>query len=297
MATFHIGKLGLKTEPMYRLKDWKKAREVEWKSLQMGLNEVTVWDCTKQAFSPKPPAKVPVPVVLTTSSVNPLGRVDPVVKQKRYDRFVAASGLGSRAKFGSAFTRAFGTPTIPFPERDVQRKLDKRYRHVICYERFDRHILLTRQDEGRLGDYLILCFPARIIWWAVQVGICGTEKRVVIPEDSLFEDGSVYNRIEYRFQTKGPYKKLPEPRMEIIDLSTTVPSAMGRFEYEFPSSLQTPLWRRFLRDDAAAKIKAAKAAGFTTGPGSPYATKFSPNFSLLRARRDAELKRLHDKYG
>ncbi|MEM6276391.1 MAG: hypothetical protein AAF714_05535, partial [Pseudomonadota bacterium] len=212
MATLRIGNLGLRQEPIGRLDDWRKVRRVDWRNIQMGLNEVTVWDCTKQDFAPNPPNSVPVPVVLTSSAVNPLGRIDKSVRDQRYARFVGWSGLGSIKAFGNALANVFSTPTIPFPRAKILSQIDKRYRHVICYERFDRHILLVPDRPNPRGDYLILCLPERVRWWAVTVGICGTERELEHLAEDPFGGLEAPRWITYVFTAAGPYKKLPAPR-------------------------------------------------------------------------------------
>lgn len=298
MTTFRVGKLGLKTEPIQDLADWDKARKFDWQSLQMGLHEVTVWDCTKQGFTPQPKKNVALPVVLTTSSINPLGRLDKVARQRRYDRFVKASGLGSPEAFGKAFARNFVTPTIPFPQADVLATIDKRYRHVICYERIDRYILITPQQRNPRGDYLILCLPEKVRWWAVTVGICGTETRVEEHSNFPFEDEFFPKVVKYIFQQAGTYKKLPEPRMNLVHLRNLVKGSPSPAEYVLPKSVQSTTWRTFLRDDANMKTaKAKKLGASTTGYLSPYAINFSPNLNYLWERREAEKKRLWNKFG
>ncbi|MEM9435892.1 MAG: hypothetical protein AAGA15_02540 [Pseudomonadota bacterium] len=298
MATFRIGKLGLKTQPIQDLADWDKARKFDWRSLQMGLHEVAVWDCTKQAFTPRPNKGVPVPVILTTSSVNPMGRIDKVARQKRYDRFVKASGLGSPQAFGKALEKNFVTPTVPFPEADVLAAIDKRYRHVICYERLDRFILITPRQQNPRGDYLILCLPEKVRWWAVTVGICGTEKRV--EEDPLlpFENQLPIRTVKYVFLQAGTYQKLPQPRTELISLRNLVKSPRYATKYTLPNSVQSPVWRAFLRDDANMKIAKSKKLGTTTlGALGPYGIHFLPNPNYLWDRHEAEKKRLWNKFG
>ncbi|MEM9348876.1 MAG: hypothetical protein AAGA47_01330 [Pseudomonadota bacterium] len=296
MATFRIGKLGLKTQPIQDLADWDKARKLDWRSLQMGLHEVAVWDCTKQAFTLRPNKGVPVPVILTTSSVNPMGRVDKVARQSRYDRFVKASGLGSAQAFGKAFEKSFATPTVPFPEADVLAAIDKRYRHVICYERLDRYILITPRQQNPRGDYLILCLPEKVRWWVVTVGICGTETRIQSTEESpLLEEPLKVT--SFVFVAPGIYEKLPEMRMRVLILDKLVKPARSTAEYELPKSVQSVVWRTFLRDDANMKIAKAKEQGASSWPGGPHSVSFFPNPTHLWDRRGAEEKRLWNKFG
>lgn len=293
MATIRIGKLGLKTQPIQLLADWRKVREFDWRALNMGYTDIAMWNCETQKMTPALPRRIPLPFSIMSSFITPLGRQDKEARQRRYNRFIGWSGLGNAQAFGNALSKRFKTPTLDVPQADILQQLDKNYRSVITYLRFDRFILLVPDQPNPQGDYLILCVPDRVIWYIVRVGICGEEELVTVG-DFLMDDGEDALPIrEWVFTKKGPYKKLDPPRVR------GVPEAGGKREIyrRIPTQVKSPGWRKLLRDDEAQKRALANKFGGGAGKFGRWSFLHNWNYDLSGRRLDAEVKRIKEKYG
>lgn len=297
MATIRVGKLGLTTRPIQLLADWRKVREYDWPTLNMGFTDLAVWDCETQKMMPELPARVALPFSMTSSYITPLGRHDKEARQKRYDRFVGWSGLGSAKAFGAALSGRFKTPTLPVPKKDIERELDKRYRCVIGYRRLDRFLLVVPDRPNPQGDYLILCVPDRVVWYIVRVGICGFEEERVVDSMPLSEGTKPLPIKEWFFVRPGPYRKITPPRVEGVNLPGIYPGKFNSIYHDIPTKVKSTGWRKLLRDDEAQKRALAKKFGGSAGQYGRWSFLHQANYTLLSRRWDAIEKRLARKYG
>ncbi|MEM1238165.1 MAG: hypothetical protein AAGI10_14445 [Pseudomonadota bacterium] len=289
---FRVGNLTFESYPIAFFPDWRKVRQFDWRELEMGFTEVATYDCKPPRTMPNLPDWISLAPRIMTSARSPLGRQNKAARDARMGRMVAASQLGTVAKFVETVGKMFPRPNARarVPKADILSRIDKNYRHVIGYWRQDKFILLLPRGRNPHSDFLVLCLPDKVYWSIITVGICGTERLVESELSFLYPELEVFPT----FEQSGPYKKIDPPR--------SIPGTKYRlggpqFDTDVREGDKNKFWKDLERRDAKQRRR-SQETGKPPGVDLGWLRDWPwGDVSLRHARHDAEMKRLSKRYG